>query len=52
MKMALVENNDFRTKYNNQHAHPNAGYSCKTKENMPQYIHENLLLDVSSNKKI
>jgi hypothetical protein len=42
----------FRTRYNNQHAHPIVGYSCKTRKNVRQYIHENRLLDVSNNKKI
>ncbi len=49
-KWHLLKALTFKTRYNNQHAHPNVGYSCKTRENMPQYIHENLFLDVSNNK--
>jgi hypothetical protein len=34
-KWHLLKALTFRIRYNNQHAHPNVGYSCKTRENMP-----------------
>jgi hypothetical protein len=50
-KWYLLKVLTFKTRYNNQHAHPNVKCTCKTKENMPLYIHKNLLLNVNSNEK-